>query len=176
MLSSGLILLSCQSTIYNDSFDSPQSKIPPASIIELHLSLSFTVGFSRSFIQFGQPVSLNNIDEREPYCQFIRYEPPAALETQRTVQPDDFIITHSTQTIENSLSGFSMKISIGSKGLGDRDDQTLSSILKLRSEKQAEIVKLKCSIFAQPDEWNYLSVNQIKGVLGHLATIKFPVE
>lgn len=165
-------LPSCQTQYETLSLDSPQSEIPVGSRIELHQPLNLYPGYSRSFIQSGHSEPFSNIDQRLPFCQFIRYEPPKALETLRVISPDEFRVTQSDQTTETGMFALSILVSTGSSGIKQTEDQLLSSTLTITSEKQPDIVSLKCSILDQPDLWNFVSVNQIKVVLGDIASIK----
>lgn len=167
-----LSILSCRSIPPGDPYDNPRSKVPEGSSVQLHQALSFYPGYSRSFIQFGRAVTHEQIEEREPYCQFVRYEPPLALTTLRSMQVDEFIVTRSTKQKELAMAGISLLVSIGWKGLLERDDMYLSATMKLFSAKQPEVVELKCTVYAAPDPWNCLSVNQIKATLGSIATLK----
>ena len=166
-----MVLPSCQTQPKSLSLDSPQSKIPIGSRIELHQSLNLYPGYSRSFIQLGRSEPFANIDQRLPFCQFIRYEPPKALATLRVISPDEFRVTQSNQATETGMFSISIQVSTGS-GIKQNEDQLLSSTVKITSEKQPDIVTLKCSILAQPDHWNFVSVNQIKSVLGEIASIQ----
>ena len=169
-----MILSSCRSTSYTDPFDRPGSIVPVGSVLRLNQTLNFQPGYSRSFIQFGKAVTFGQIDERDPYCQFERYEPPVALTSLRSVQPDEFIVIASSNWEEFVRAGsdISLMVSIGWKAMFDRDDLNLSLKMKLQSARQPEIVALKCTVYAQPDYWNYLSVNQVKATLGAIVTLK----
>ena len=169
-------LMSCQTMKSSDPYDSPQSTIPTGSMIELLQTLDFVPGFSRAFIQSGQPRTYAEVDQRLPYCQFYRYEPPSALQTLRILQPDLFKVITSSQTMELGTTGVSIFASIGSNSRRnrDKDDYLLSSVLKLSSDLQPEIVELKCAVLDESDHWNFLSVNQIKATLGELVTITLP--
>lgn len=167
-------LISCQTMKSSDPYDSPQSTISTGSMIELLQPLDFLPGYSRTFIQSGQPQTYSEVDQRLPYCQFYRYEPPSAVQTLRSIQPDLFKVTASSQTMEIGTTGVSIFASIGYSGRRDRDDYLLSSVMKLSSDLQPEIVELKCAVLDESDHWNFLSVNQIKATLGELVTITLP--
>lgn len=173
-------LFSACSSIAPLSYDSPKSKVPVGSRIQLHDVLTFERGFSRSFIQYGQAKTFAQIEEREPYCLFYRYEPPQALQTVRTVQPDVFSVTRSFQTkFLASLQSTRVAASLIIPGLLNDDGQRetyLSSVMKITSDKQPEIREFKCSVFDDPYEENHVSVTQIRQVLGDLATIQIMNE
>jgi hypothetical protein len=170
-----VFLSACQTLDYPDSFDSPGSKIPVGSQIELLQPLTFQRGYSRSFIQFGIPITFNQLEERLPYCQFYRYEPPEDLQTVRRIEPDVFTVTRSYQGQDFAKWKSPVLAQVmplpGFMNDAGPSDMTLSSILKLESKKQPEIVELKCAVFAEPFKRNYVSVNEIRNTLGNVASI-----
>ena len=180
IVTSGLMLTlcACRSVVYSDPLDAPSGRVPVESQLQLHQQLYFQPGYSRSFIQSGKALTYQQLDRYQPFCQFYRYEPPQALETVRSLQPDTFRVTKSFLEIESGMPGFSVMISLGSLGMRNSHGlQNLSSVLKLESLVQPEIVELRCSDYNEPLHWNYLSVNQIKAVLGSIATLRlFPAS
>jgi hypothetical protein len=45
--------------------------------------------------------------------------------------------------------------------------------MKLQSEKQPQLVELKCAVYADPVLSNFVSVNEIQKTLGDIATLRF---
>mgnify|MGYP001147803401 CR=1 FL=1 len=167
------VLSACRPVVYNDPLDVPGGRVPLESRVQLHQQLYFQPGYSRSFVQSGKALTYQQLDRYQPFCQFYRYEPPKDLETLRSLQPDTFRVTKSFHEIEFGMAGISVMISFGSIALSNSQGlQNLSSVLKLASPAQPEIVELRCSVYDEPLDWNYLSVNQIKAVLGNIATLE----
>ncbi len=167
----------CQLLNSQVDFDSPNSKPPVGTILKLNQPLSFYPGSSRSYIQDGRAKTFKDIDERSPWCQFYRYEPPAALQTVRTVEPDSFRVISSTQSME--LVGIHPELKF-TAGLilpdmydDDTHEKTLSTVMKVKSEKQPEIVEFKCAVFNDPFRQNFVSVHQIQQTLGEVVTMLF---
>ncbi len=178
-LSLAALLSGCQT--YNTSIDrdSPSYTLPVGSIIELNQPINVYPGYSRSFIQFGKSLKSNELNRRYPWCQFRLYEPPEALETERSIQADTFLVTQSNRRFEMVASRTQL---LASSKLwlnmldDDPSDQNLSSIMKIKSEKQPQVVEFKCSIFTEPQLYNYLSINEMQQALGDVITIRLPAQ
>jgi hypothetical protein len=172
-------LIGCQTSNGPIDRNSP-AHIPPAgSIIELQQPLRVYPGYSRSFIQFGKAVKSNELNRRYPWCQFRLYEPPQALEAERNIQPDQFLVTQSNRRFEVVASTPQLLASsILWLNMLDDDpsDQNLSSIMKIQSEKQPQVVEFKCSILTEPQIFNYLSINEMQQAIGDLITIHLPPQ
>ena len=164
----GLVLLTaCQTVNRTDPNDSAASVIPAGSSIILNQPLTFDIGFSRSYIQHGKALHFKDVRTRYPYCYFYRYEPRKALQAVRTVPLGQFKVIHSYQTMEVASTSFMQKASMDD----GYAEVYLSSIMELESPSQPEINKLICSVFGEQNQWNYVSVNQIKKTLGGVAEI-----
>jgi len=87
------LLTDCQTLPAEDTYDTPNSKIPVGSSIQLYQSLRYNKGYCRSFSQSGKAVTYKQINQRYPYCLLYRYEPPEELLNLRTMQADSFSVT-----------------------------------------------------------------------------------
>ena len=172
-----IILSGCQTTQGPIARDSPTQSPPPGSVIELHQSIPVYPGYSRSFIQFGKSVKANEMNRRYPWCQFRLYEPPQALQTERSIEADSFLVTQSNRRFEMVASTPQM---LASSTLwfnmldDDPSDQDLSSVMQIQSAKQPQVVEFKCSIFSEPQILNYVTINEMQQALGDLVTIQLP--
>ena len=167
-----LTLTACQSI--PRGYDSPQSLPPVGSIIELNQPLTVPSNSTRVYIQDGSTRNFDNVDIHYPSCHFFLHQHPRDLDRPRTIQADRFTIIESYTWEEvflasNKVSA-SMTVSMAD-GDGTATQWNLSTIMKLQSEKQPQVVRLKCSIFDYPDHFNYLSVEQIIKALGNIATL-----
>ena len=170
-----LMLAGCQSLTL-DYYQTPGQLPPAGSSIELHQTLEFQVGYSRSFIQFGKAINFEQLRVRYPHCLFYRYEPPEALQTLREVQPDRFVITDAWVSTDLAaglpvFSGSMIKTLGGFDGDGP-SSQTLTTTMRLESPAQPEIIELRCSIFTIPYLNNYLTLDEIINTLGEVATLQ----
>jgi hypothetical protein len=173
------LLSGCQTYNISVDTDSPSHTLPVGSIIELNQPINVYPRYSRSFIQFGKSVKSNELNRRYPWCQFRLHEPPEALETERSIQADTFLVTQSRkraemvasrpQLLASSILWFNM--------LDDGpSDQDLSNIMKIQSKKQQQVIEFKCSIFTEPQIYNYLSINEMQQALGNVVTIRLPTR
>lgn len=173
------VLSACQTYSTTVDKDSPSYTPPVGSIIELNQPISVYPGYSRSFIQFGIAVKSREVNQRYPWCQFRLYEPPEALETERSIQPDDFLVTQSNRRFEIVASRPQLLATsiLWLNMLDDApSDQNLSSIMKIQSEKQPRVVEFKCSILTEPQIYNHVTINEMQQALGEVVTIHIPTK
>lgn len=167
------VLTACQSL--PRPYDVPKSLPPAGSIIELHKTLSVKPGSTRVYIQNGKPQDYSNVDIYQPWCQFFLYEHPKVLKNERIIQSDRFSVVESYNWIETFIAELSVVASAGwivtDASSDDAGPRTLQSIMKLKSENQPQVVELKCVIFDDPADFNYLSVKQMQQTLSELVTI-----
>ncbi len=164
-------LTGCQSLSLTPK-ESSELRVPVGSSITLNEPLAFEIGYSRSFIQFGKPIRANELRKYYPYCQFYRYEHPDELQSERTMKPDTFRVTRSYRAMDFLSSGSGgILFDPTNRSGGPPDDNILGNIMKLKSIQQPEIVELKCAVLTEPSLSNYLTVAEIKEVLGTLVTI-----
>ncbi len=176
----GLILLllsGCQTMSYEDFYDDPTSVPPVGTIVRLNQPLTFQRGSSRSYIQDGEAKPFKSVHSLEPSCMFYLFEPYEAMGSVRTIEPDNFIVTHSAQWIDiagmqPSVYAFS-SIAIGNMFYDGVSAQNLSTTMKLQSDRQPQVVELKCTVFDDPFYSNFVSVNQIVETLGDVVTLDF---
>jgi hypothetical protein len=181
-----LPLVGCQSNLANTGnyatpYDNPYNLPPPGAVIELHQTLSFSPGNSRSNIQNGKAIGQGRYDRFKPMCQFYLYESKEALKLSRTIEADSFTITKSFQRIDYTLAkpievAF---VSVGGPRLFPYDDdpglRTLKTTMRLRSEKQPQVHELRCMVDEDPYSRRYVTINQMIKTLGDVATLHLPV-
>jgi len=168
------LLAGCQSSLYSDFYDKPKSLPPIGSTIDLHQTLFVRPGFSRSFIQYGKAMDDRGVYQRQPWCQFYLYESQQALQTERTILPDQFTVTESYQWVNSTVSPpikVASTSAFGHMFHHDVSAQTLKTIIKLESDKQPHVIELQCAVFKEPYYYNYLSVRDIQKTLGEVVTL-----
>jgi hypothetical protein len=169
-----IVLTGCQ------SLNAPTQIPPTGSIIELTQPISVYPGYSRSFIQSGKAVKSAELNRRYPWCQFRLYEPPAALETERSIQPDRFVVTNSYKMYE-SVAAIPTQITSTMlfPNIMENDGpsaQDLSTIMKIESSAQPQVVEFKCSIFTDPVANKFLTINEMRSALGNVVKIHLPLQ
>ncbi len=169
------LLTGCQSFQGPLDKNNPTYLVPPGSMLELNQPLAVYPGYSRSFIQGGQSVKFNEVNQRYPWCQFRLYEPPEALETKRQIQPDRFLVIRSYRVPEPSAAVprlLASSLLISNILRDDRPDLDLSSIMQISSKQQPQVIEFKCSIFADPVTDDYVTINEMQQALGDVVTLQ----
>lgn len=118
----------------------------------------------------------------EPWCQFYLFESREAMKKPRTIAADQFIVTQSSQRAEFALSAVS-RFDVAASGAsftlartrngGDAGFKSMATTLKLHSDKQPQLVELKCTVYANPFHYNFVSVNKIQEILAPIASLQF---
>ena len=178
ILMTSLLLMSCQTTSYEGNENSPFYLVPAGSVLKLTRTLSIPANQVAVFLQGGEVVASDRIDQYYPHCKF---ELRRRLDTAQTVQPDSFEITRIAQEIGHSvaldgvqLAGVSVGIgiNIGLKGGDGASLQTWSTRLTLRSTRQPEVFRLSCGQAALPHEGQHVSINEMRKALGEIFSLK----
>ena len=169
-----VLITGCQSMTGPIDRNNPTHVPPPGTLVELHRAVPVYPGYSRSFFQSGKPAKFSEINQRYPWCQFRLYEPPEALNSERSIQPDRFLVTEAYRIPELAvaaprlLASSFLSLSIFDD---DRSDLNLSSVMKITSSKQPQVVEFKCSIFADPVINDYVTINEMQQAIGDTVTL-----
>jgi len=180
-----LPLAGCQYSnyVYETPNDEPWSIPPRGTVVVLNQPIAFRPGTSRSYIQAGEARTSGEVNRYEPWCQFYLYESKDAMKHERSIQPDEFVVQRASQGI-----GFVMAqpvsvaaIAIGG-GIGvpfhtavdDVGSQTLSTTMRIKSEKQPQVRELQCSTTDDALRQNFVSINRIQATLGEVVTLRMP--
>lgn len=174
-LSAWMLLTACVSLTDEQFLNSPFQVPPVGSQIQLHQQLNVEPGYSRAFIQAGEITIPGNLKIRDPYCQFYRLEPPEALLTRRVIKADQFQVIRAYQSTDIAIWK-PQKLAQLSPSMGfiiddSPSSMTLSTVMKLESARQPEVIELKCAIFTDPFSENFLSIKEIQSTLGTVATL-----
>jgi hypothetical protein len=180
-----VLLAGCQGApplSYETPYDNPRNLPPPGTIIELNETLTFSPGKSRSNIQNGTALGSGRFDHYQPWCQFYLHESKDVMKTTRTIEPDRFTVVSSGRNVDHT-STKPVELTFVSVGVGgpvysrrlidgEIGAQSLKTTMRLRSENQPQVRELRCAISDDPWSYNFLSINQIIGALGDVATLK----
>lgn len=156
--------------------NAPKSLPSVGQTIVLHQSLTVQAGSTRVYMQDGKPLNFSHIDIYRPWCQFYLYEHPDDLKDKRTINPDIFSVIESYNLDEVFIAHRSTIVAssgwlLSDSSSGDVGPRTLQSIMKLKSINQPQVTELKCVIFDDPVDNNYLSIRQMQLTLGDLVTL-----
>lgn len=145
-----LLLTGCQTTATTD-VNSVWFKIRPGSTLVLNQSLEIPAGVAHIDLQNGQLTQ--GVDEYTVNCRFeIENLGP------RTVTPDTFMITDASDSQE---------------WVSQPDIMRFYKTLRLKSERQPEVLKLTCQDWDGPLQGRPVSVGEIQKAVGAYFTFKF---
>lgn len=179
-----LLLAGCQYSdyVYETPYDEPWRVPPKGTIVELKQALTFSPGSSRIYIQDGVVSRRRGVDDYRPWCQFYLYESQEDMKHPRTIEPDRFTVTRSSQRVDfvqaQAITVAAVGIGAGSPYISARGEigaQTLATTMRLSSEKQPQVHELKCATTDDARRDNYVSVNKIQATLGEIATLHLPL-
>lgn len=172
------LLTSCQTASYEGNENSPFFPVPAGSTLKLTRTLSIPANQVAVFLQGGEVVASDRINQYYPHCKF---ELRRRLDTAQTVQPDTFEITKVVQEIGHSvaldgvqLAGVSVGIgvNIGMRGGDGATLQAYSTRLSLRSGRQPEVLRISCGQSALPHEGQHVSISELRQALGDVLTLE----
>jgi len=188
-----LPLAGCQTAqlSYETPYDNPYNLPANGTVVELHQTLSFSPGNSRSNIQNGTAIGQSGYDRFNPWCQFYLYESKEAMKVSRTIEPDKFTVIHASQNMDYTNLGpiltepievAAMSVGIGfgkplyfGSSLDDTGLRTMRTTLRLHSEKQPQVHELRCMVDDDPYLRRFVTINQMIKTLGEVATLHLPV-
>ncbi len=158
-----LLLGGCQSVPENQQ-DSQYAGIPKGSEIVLHEMHALTGGNEKIVIRQGK------FQKRQKahgsYCYFvIRIEDFNAVRSSR-LRPDTFRVT-KTKHEKNVAGAYPLELANVAG-----NTYYLDWVMHLRSDRQPFVKELVCGIHQEGYEKDYLTINQIRTILGEVATVK----
>ena len=130
-------------------------------------------GGSRIYIQHGKTADNKSLQHREPYCYFHVYRDSSLVATPLSVAADRFQINKTGRGVEYSMDATPGYLMAGFGFFNqDASAQNLMIRFALSSESQPEVRWLKCGVFAVLNERNFLTIEEIREVLGDLVTLE----
>lgn len=171
--------------VYETPNDEPWSVPAKGTVVELTQALTFSPGSSRVYIQDGIVSNRSGITEYRPWCQFYLYESQDDMKHSRSIEPDRFTVTRSSQNVglveaaplELAAVGIGVGAGYGTSYMYARDDagpQPLTTTMRLSSDKQPQVHELICSVSDDMRRANFVSINKIKATLGDIAILHPP--
>ena len=153
-----------------DPENSPFYNIPVGTSVVLHQALTIPADKAAVFIQNGEVKTFRDIDKYYPHCKF---EVSTIKESNQTIQPDTFII-HKSTTDEHVQLNQSMFRHVSLNGGDGPPFIEMYRLMYLRSEKQPDVFRLSCGIWAISPNYYQLTVKEVRHALGKLMTLKEP--
>ena len=127
-----------------------ESSVPVGSRLILNQPLSIPAYTAHVRLQSGEVRSAGAIKQYYPNCSFrLR----TRTDAPQTVEPDEFVIS---------------KVVYGNDVVAGNNIQRYYTEMHLRSEKQLDVFMLACQQWNWPPDSSYVTVDQIRVVLGEI--------
>lgn len=138
------------------------------STFTLNKQITILPDMTSTYLQYGKTGRSRDIDFYYPNCKFELY---TISESERTVQPDSFVVTKIIDQAEDaSLNG----IHYASMALVRSDGPVFLNYLTmmyLKSEKQPDVYRITCQNWDEVPRGKYLSIDQMRQALGDVFTL-----
>ena len=155
--------------------DSPYATLPAGSTLVQHQDLTLPSNtFSLQF-QNGQQLHNNDIDQYYANCEL---ESRDKNSNARTIKAGSYQITRSKRYEDyTALQVMVAGIGIGiGTGIGSADVFTYVFSMDLQSSQNPYIIRLTCTAWGTPEDYDYLTLKIIRDTLRPLFSIKLPGE
>lgn len=142
------------------------------TVLVLHQPLNIPPGKLAVYMQGGQVVNENSVDQYKPNCRLALAE---LSDTIRTVKPDRFLILGTRFETETR---WQQPVRLARRGAlragdGGPSPEPYVTHFRLHSEQQPAVRKLECSHWVDPvTDAEHLSARQIRNALGTIMTIE----
>lgn len=159
-------------------------RIPDGASVELMQTLQFSGRSARVYIQFGETLRRNDVNEWEPYCSFGLNRNRDGRSLVREIEPTVFTVRESRTGVEiarrpddtgpaGSIDDRRIVVA-GLFGGGDPGGTPWPYVyytkMELYSAQQPQVDDLTCEVKGGASERN-LTVDDIRGALGDIARI-----
>ena len=161
-----LSLAACQSLRENQARWHRAHDVPPGAVAILERAVEFPTERANVYIQDGQVRPYGGVDLYSPHCELIIR---GDISHARTVSPDTFEIYRSVQEI-NPIYGMQTSGSATFPGAGE-SRAMFQTTMYLRSKSQPHVYQLVCGQWVYGSSDDYLTVAQIRAVLGNLIVL-----
>lgn len=140
----------------------------PGTIIRLKQTLPVRAHYARVFIQDGEVVNKPYL--YRTWCTLHIYRLRADMANEASINADEFTIAHVYRRIDYS---WTTPVLVAHHDWHhrwwDRSNVTFSTYFQLHSDNQPNVRRLVCSIFADPGDYAYPRMPDIRAALGGLA-------
>lgn len=164
-----LSLAACQSMRANQTRWHRDHDVPAGAVVRLERAVAFPADRANVYIQDGQVRPYGGVDLYSPHCELIIR---GDISHARRVAPDTFEIYRSVQEI-NPIYGMQTSGSASLPGTGE-SRAMFQTTMYLRSKRQPHVSQLVCGHWVYGSSDDYLTVAQIRAVLGKLMVLKVP--
>ncbi len=131
---------------------------------------------ARVYIQYGEVLESNDVNQTSPYCYFISHRGAADLGAPLDIQATTFslvnIRNHGLQANAMPLNPPTTQYAMMGNGDGGSSNHlTLATIFNLNDPAQPQIRKLICGIWTALPDRGWLALDEIHQALGDVVSI-----
>jgi len=148
--------------------DSYLYSVPVGSSLRLNKDITIPANLARRYFQYGQAVKEKAIDIYYPHCTIVMN---TLVDYERTITPTIFEIYRVVDD-EQEVRRY---VYYASNYLTSDDGPVIvgfTSFYYLRSADYPDVSSLECLQWNDPSSNQYLSINEIKNVLGEYCTLQ----
>ena len=154
-----LALTACTTVSKDDSI----YLLPPGSEVQVIRDIRISNG-SRAYVQLGGPVERPSLDVWTPYCFFHMTRATEQITTPFVIPSGVYKVTRSHR--ESNYAGAE-----GLQFAGQDSNRALSTIIELASDQLEGQTNLVCARWGRPGRDGFLSLSEMRGVLGGTVTL-----
>lgn len=172
-----VVLSGCQTRSYLGNENSPYYVVPAGSRLTLNQGLTIPSGELAVYMQNGRVMRNVELLHDVPFCKFELRDLGRAA---RTVQPDEMVVTRSTQARSRGVTALAAPVVIAARGATQLVSNDLPSIesfstrMDLRSDKQPEVFRLTCAQWGLPGDVRHVTIAEMRQALAGLFTLRLP--
>jgi len=151
----------------SDSEDYWYVSLEPGSRVVVTQPLTASSGARVSF-QGGALVRRGDIVQWRPYCQFRVRRPAGRMSEPLTIKPDSFTVQRTYRTEDSwALRPVQYASSVLDEDFRRSPSQrTMATYIELHSDSQPDVMYLRCARWADPYNYNHVSISDIREALG----------
>lgn len=148
--------------------DSYLYAVPVGSKLSLNKNITIPANLARRYFQYGKPVREKDVDIYYPHCNIVMN---TLVDHERTIKPavfeiykvfdDDQEVRRYVYYADNFLSSDHGPVIVG-----------FTSFYYLHSVDYPDVTRLECLQWNEPSKDQYLSINEVKKVLGDYFTLQ----
>lgn len=145
----------------------------PGSRVELEQPVSARSG-ARISIQNGEVRRWSRVAKWRPYCQFRVKRPSGQMSEPLQIEPDSFTVERAYRRKDLvDLEGrqYAFLVSEGEDFDNSPSQRTMATYMELSSQGQPHVYRLVCARWADPYDYNHVSIQEIRQTLDGVARL-----
>jgi hypothetical protein len=145
--------------------------LPADAVLVLNTDLNIPPNKARIYFQYGSLVSMSEIDQYYPHCEF---QIKTLSDSTQTVVADRFKITREVNEIfYSSKGGSAFPFALTSNMFDYSSMVEYVTHWYLASDKQPDVYRMNCLMWGEANDPEYPTVTDIRAALGEYFTLEF---